>query len=299
MEDLFAVQDNITLNIAIAMELQLTEGEQARIRQSTDNLEAWSLATKAKGFFETYRMNDNSKARELFKKAVELDPNYAYAWVYLAWTHYIDGYFYSSHYDQEESFKIATEIAQKALSIDDNLPDAYALLSFAYLTQRKFDEALTAGQKAIALGPNDSENHAIIAIVMQSLGDGEAEINLIKKAMRLDPYFPPWYSYRLAIGYRLVGRYEESAATFEAVLKKIEKEKIPTSIRGYFVELAATYAMMDRIEKAKACVVKVLEINPKTSVEEYRKSQLYRDPKYTERFLESLRRAGLPEKPSD
>jgi len=280
------------------MELQLTEGEQARIRQSTDNLEAWSLATRAKGLFETYRMENNVKARELFKRAVELDPNYAYAWVYLAWTHFIDGYFWSSHYDQKESFKIATEIAQKALSIDDNLPDAYALMSFAYLTQRKFDDALAAGKKAIDLGPNDSENHAIVAIVMQYLGDGKAEINLTKKAMRLDPYFPPWYSYRLAIGYRLVGRYEEAAATFEAVLERIEKQKIPASIRGFLIELAATYAMMDRIEEAKACVAKVLDINPKSSVEEFAKSQLYRDPKYTEQFLEALRRAGLPEKPT-
>ena len=94
-----------------------------------------------------------------------------------------------------------------------------------------------------------------------------------------------------------MGRYEESAATYEAVLKRIEKQKIPTSIRGYFYQLAATYAMMDRIEEAKACVAKVLEINPKTSVEELSKSQLYRDPKYTEQFLEALRRAGLPEKP--
>jgi adenylate cyclase len=94
-----------------------------------------------------------------------------------------------------------------------------------------------------------------------------------------------------------VGRYEEAAETFEAVLKRIEKEK-SSSTRGFFAQLAATYAMMGRLDEAKACVAKVLEIEPKTSVEEYRKSQLYKDPKYTEQFLEALRRAGLPEKPT-
>ena len=181
MKEIFAVQDEITLNIAVAMELKLTEGEQARIRHSTKNLEAWSLVSKAKGLFENYGPDDNLKARELFKKVVELDPNYAYAWVYLAWTHFIDGYMFNYRYDQQESFRHGAEIAHKALDIDDKLSDAYALLSFVYLTQHKFDEARVAGDKAIALGPNDSENHAIVAIVMELLGDGEAEVNLIRE----------------------------------------------------------------------------------------------------------------------
>jgi TolB-like protein/class 3 adenylate cyclase len=295
LEELFTVQDDITLNIAIEMELRLTEGEQARMRHSTDNLEAWSLASKAKSFIETNRLDENSKARELFKKAVKLDPNYAYAWVMLSWTHFIDGYFYPSHYDQKKSFKRAEEIAQKVLEIDDKLSDAFALLSFAYLTQRRFDEALVAGKKAIALGPNDSENHALVAIVIQYLGDGETMINLIKKAMRLDPYFPGWYWFRLAMGNRLLEQYEEAVAILEKMRERGEKANRPHFIT--YIELAPTYVMMGRMEEARACVTKLLEINPKISVETWRKHQLYKDPEYTERILEALRKAGLPEHP--
>ena len=159
-----------------------------------------------------------------------------------------------------------------------------------HVWSEKYDRSM---QDLFAVQDNITLN---IAIAMEYLGDGEAEINLIKKAMRLDPYFAPWYSFRLGIDYRLVGRYEEAAETFGAALKRIENEK-NSSIRGYFYQLAATYAMMGRIEEAKACLAKVLEINPKTSVEELAKSQLYRHPKYTEQFLEALRRSGLPEKP--
>jgi adenylate cyclase len=292
--ELFALQDDITLNIAIAMELKLTEGEQAGIRHSTDNLEAWSLASKAKGLFETYKMDNNSKARELFEKAVKLDSNYAYAWVYLAWTHFIDGYWFTSHYDQKESFKKGTEIAQKALDIDDKLSDAYAILSFAYMTQRKFDEALVAGKKAISLGPNDSENHAIVAIVMEYLGDGEAMIILIKKAMRLDPHYPFWYRFRLATAYRLLGRYGDALSILEPRMKRSEKAKRAGFI-GY-MELATNYAMMGRMEEARASVARALELNPKISIESWRKAMLYKDLEYTERILEALRKAGLPEK---
>jgi len=171
MEELFAVQDDITLNIAVAMQVKLTEGEQARVRHSTDNLKAWALAVRAHGLFETYTKDDNAKARELFKKAIELDPNYTYAWTYLGWTHWVDGKWHSMHYNQKESFERAAEIAQKALSIDDKLSDVYALLSGVYLVQRKYDEAVATGKKAIALDPNSSENHAIVAITMQNVGD--------------------------------------------------------------------------------------------------------------------------------
>jgi adenylate cyclase len=292
MEDLFAVQDDITLNIAVAMQVELTEGEQAQVRHSTDNLEAWSLAVKAHGLFETYRKDDNAKARELFKRAVELDPNYVYAWSYLGWTHWIDAVYYSAYYNQKEAFERAAEIAQKALSIDDKSSDAHALLSAVYLAQRKYDEAVTAGKRAIALGPNDSENHAIVAVTMQNIGDGEAVVTLIKQAMRLDPHYPSWYLYRLGVGYRLLGQYEESAAALEKLLAQSKARGIGND-RPYLY-LATTYSMMGREEEARALVAKALEINPKGTCESWRKRFLYKDPAHTERILDALRKAGLP-----
>jgi TolB-like protein/Tfp pilus assembly protein PilF len=295
MEGLFAVQDDITLNIAVAMQVKLTEGEQARVRHSTDNLKAWALAVRAHGLFETYRKDDNAKARELFKKAIELDPNYTYAWTYLGWTHWVDGKWHSMHYNQKESFERAAEMAQKALSIDDKLSDVYALLGGVYLVQRKYDEAVAVGKKAIALDPNSSENHAIVAITMQNVGDGDAVIGLIKQAMRLDPYFPPWYWFRLGIGYRMVGRYEESV---EALKKRIEiGEKMNKQQYGHYLELATTYSMMDRVEEAKTLVAKALEMNPKISCKSWGKALVYKDPAQTEKILNALRRAGFPETP--
>ncbi len=128
MGNFFSVQDDITLNIVISLQVKLTEGEQARLRHSTDSLEAWVLAVEAHGLFETYTREDNAKARGLFKKAVKLDPNYSYAGSYLGWTYWIDGVFHSAHYDREKSFERASIIAKKVLSIDNKSPDAHALL---------------------------------------------------------------------------------------------------------------------------------------------------------------------------
>ncbi len=133
MVNLFSVQDDITLNIVIALQVKLTEGEQAIIHHSTESLEAWALAVKANGLLRTYAREDIASSRELFKKAVEIDPNYAYAWTLLGWTYRIDGVYNSAYYDRDKSFERASRMAEKALSIDDKSSYVHALLSALYL----------------------------------------------------------------------------------------------------------------------------------------------------------------------
>jgi TolB-like protein/Tfp pilus assembly protein PilF len=296
MEDFFSVQDDITLNIAIALQGKLTEGEQAKIRHSTDNLEAWALAVEAHGLLETYARENIAKARELFKKAVELDPNYAYAWTFLGWTYWVDGVYHSAHYDRKKSFESASKMAEKAISVDNNSSDAHTLLSGVYLSQKQYDEAEAFGKKAINLDPNSSENHGLVAITMQNIGKFEEAIALLKQAMRLDPYYPNWYLIRLGMCYRMVGMYEESVAALEEGLERFRKGGTAPWDRAYLY-LAATYSMMGRLEKAREYVSKALEFNPKMSVDAWRKRLQYKDQQHTDRILDALRKAGLPENP--
>jgi TolB-like protein/lipoprotein NlpI len=295
MENFFSIQDDITLTIVIALQVKLTEGEQARIRHSTNNIEAWSLAVKAQGLFETYARENIVKARELFKKSVELDPNYAYAWSYLGWTYWIDGIYYSAFYDRKKSLESAIEMAEKALSIDDKSSDAHALLSGVYLAQQKYDEAVAAGEKTIDLDPNSSENYAIVAITMQNVGKFEEAIALVNQAMRLDPYYPNWYLGRLGMCYQMMGRYEESAAAFEELAKRFEESGSKAPLDRLYLYLASTYSMMGRLDEAQDLVSKARELNPKMTAELWRKRFQYKDPKHTERIIDALRRVGLPD----
>jgi adenylate cyclase len=296
MENFFIIQDDITLNIAIALQGKLTEGEQAKIRHSTENLEAWSLAVEAHGLLETYTRENIAKARELFKKAVDLDPNYAYAWTFLGWTYWVDGVYHSAHYDREQSFESALKMAQKAISIDIKSSDAHVLFSLIYITQKKYDDAEAFGKKAIDLDPNSSENHGLVAITMQNSGKFEEAIALLKQAMRLDPYYPNWYLMRLGMCYRMVGMYEESVAALKEGLQRFRKGGAAPWDRGYLY-LAATYSMMGRMDEARDYVSKALEFNPKMSADAWRKRLQYKDPQHTERILDALRKAGLPETP--
>ena len=197
------------------------------------------------------------------------------------------------HYNQEESFRNASEMALKALSIDDKSADAYALLSSVYLGQRKYEEAVGAGRKSIELSPNSSENHAILSITMESIGDANALISLIKQAMRLDPYYPPWYVYMLGVGYRMQGKYDDSAKAFAKRIEIAEKANKPSY--GLYLALATTYSMQGRLEEAKGFVAKAIELNPKITAESYGKSFMYKNFVYVEEILDALRKAGLPD----
>jgi adenylate cyclase len=128
LEDFFAVQDEITLAIVSSLQVKLTDGEQARLRdRSTDDLEAWGLAVRGYSYWHRYTKEDNAKARELFQRAIEVDPVYAWAWTMLGFTYFIDTR-YGWHRSRDESFKKMVECAQKSVFLDDMDPDVHTLL---------------------------------------------------------------------------------------------------------------------------------------------------------------------------
>ena len=153
VKDLFALQDEITHKIVVALQVELTDGEQARVRYgSTSSLKAWGYAVRGYSLFERYIKEDNAKARDLFKQAVKIDPKYAWAWTWLAWTHWIDARFGFSE-SRPDSFKRAVELAQKAVSLDESDPDVHALLGGIYLFQRQHEKAIAEGKKPLPSAP--------------------------------------------------------------------------------------------------------------------------------------------------
>jgi adenylate cyclase len=293
LEDLFDLQDEITRKIVVALQVELTEGEQARVRhRSTNNLKAWGHAVKGYSFFERFKKEDNVKARELLREAVKLDPKYAWAWTWLAWTHLIDARNDWSE-SREESFKRAVEIAQKAMALDDTLPDVHTLLGGIYLYQGQHEKAIAEGKKAIGLGPNNATNYAQLAYYMYYAGEFKETIELMRKAMRLQPYYPSWYLVYLGGAYRDLGRYTEAIAAYKALLHRRQKEG--RSLFPPHYGLTVVYIYLGQEQEARAHAEELLRIDPTFSLERFRKSAqiFWKDPVYLERALNALRRAGL------
>ena len=157
LEDIFAVQDEITREVTLALDVRLSWGEQAiSWSRGTSILEAWELVRQAMDAINTNTLGASRKARELCARALELDPEYAMAWVMQGHCHHqlADESNRHGYMDaQERELSLAMECGHKALALDPTLADAYALLSICHLTDFDFERALETSREALNLAP--------------------------------------------------------------------------------------------------------------------------------------------------
>jgi len=292
MKELFGLLDEITQEIAVALQVKLTHGEQMRMwAKGTDSLEAWRHVSKGISLFWRWRKEDNAKARELFEQAVELDPEYAAAWTWLAGSHYLDvalGWADSP----SESYRRALQLTQKALELDDSNPLAHALLGEFHGHKGQYGKAIAEGEKAIALGPNNALVHWTLADTMQEAGKPEEAILLSKKAMRLHPHYPAIYLFTLAVAYHQAGRYEEAFATWKELLERSRKGeyKVHDALSG----LTLTCTELGREDEARTYAEELFKIKPNLSLTGLASAlKLYKTRSQLERIWSALRKAGI------
>ena len=294
LHDIFALQDEITHKIIVELQVKLTEGEQARVSQkSTTNLEAWSYANRGLAIWMRISKENNAKAMELFEKAVELDPNYVWAWVRLAWTHVVAADRGWSQ-NPSEHFKMFLEISKKVLAMDESNSDVHALLGLAYLLQREPEKAIAEGEKALVLGPTNAQAHVLLACSMNDVGRFDDAIRLVEKAMRLHPYYPAYYLSWLGGGYRMTGRYEDALTVYNQLLDRSQKGEFPVvDAHLYLVDL---YTEIGKEDEARAHAAEIFKIEPGFSLKRIRSINTYdyTDPALLERRLKVLRKAGIP-----
>ncbi|MDX2321479.1 MAG: adenylate/guanylate cyclase domain-containing protein [Moritella sp.] len=210
LQDLFVLQDEITLKIVFALEVKLSVGVQTRLtRKTMPNLEAWSYYVRGFGHMKRHNKTDNAKARELFERAASLDPGYAPVLTALGFTHFDDARHGWSE-SREESRLRAVELAKKALALDDSDPMIHALWGAIYLKQKRYDQAIAEGEKSVALGPNESFPHLLLGMYLSHTGRYKEALPLVRKAMRLNPYYPSTYLQLLGGIYLGMEAYEKA-----------------------------------------------------------------------------------------
>lgn len=219
---------------------------------------------------------------------VKLDDKFAAAWCLLSWIYYLDarnGWANSI----EDTFAKATEFAKRSLSIDSDEPDAYAILGAIYFQQRRYDEAISAGQKAISLGPRVADSYALLAMSLCYAGEAQQALGMIEQAMRLSPYFPDWYLGIAGVVYRNLGRFEEA---IEADLRRLARN--PDNTFSDF-RLAAVYEEIGRHEEARKHISEAIRKNPEWTLRQISIGEPYKDKHQLESYISLLRNAGMPE----
>lgn len=220
LQDFFALQDEIVQRIVTTLKLQLTLHEQGySVRcKHTDNLDAYDAALRGVWYVTYYTKEANAQARQMYEKAIALDPQYADIYVALGWTYYVEWELRWSA--DPQNLERAETLAQEALARDNFLPEAHSLLSRVYALHQQYDQAITEGERAVALDPNDAYSYAHQATVLIYAGQPEKALRAVKQAMRLDPHYPPWYLVELGFTYRATGRYAEAIATLQEAISR-------------------------------------------------------------------------------
>src|SRR5262249_43392025 len=158
LQNILRLQDEIVQKIVMTLKLQFTLQEQGWIvRKHTDNPEAYDALLQGVEYYWRFTKEANTWARQMFEKAVALDPQYAEAYARLGWTYRLE---WSLRWNAApQTLERAFELAQQALALDDSLPGAYSLLSEVYRLKQQYDQAITEGERAITLDPNNADSY--------------------------------------------------------------------------------------------------------------------------------------------
>jgi adenylate cyclase len=289
LQDIFAVQDEITRDIAAEIEVKLVYGEQARAwHRTTSNPEAYDLALRGRQLWRRFNNADIARGRKLIEQALALDPKFAYAMVVLGRICIGEGLRERTNY-QQACFDRAIELGSQALALDDTLGDAHAMLCQAYKYKGEHDRAVEHGQQAVALNPDSADSYLFFSGALQCVGRGEEAMDQIETALRLNPYPPVLYLRFLGGALLSVGRFEEAIAAFRKCLAGVP------NMGNANIGLTLAFMEAGEEENARAQALQLLRIRPEFSASASPFVNSYKNPDTRERYISLLRKAGLPE----
>ncbi|MGI9316728.1 MAG: tetratricopeptide repeat protein, partial [bacterium] len=293
LDDIFAVQDEVMREIVVALDVELSEGEQVRVWASgTRNLEAWEYLRLSAQIVLNRMVDDLDKARTWLEKALELDPEYAMAWVMLGWFHQnsvdVAGGIQNAQ-SMLDALDAMRHCAQKAIEIDPYCADAYSVMAMYHMELREFDTAVENAEKSIELAPGNAENLCEASAILNKSGESHRALKLAQRAMRLCPMYRAGFLRALAAAYRFTGQAEAAADTFREAVRRQ-----PDLLSGH-VNLSSVLGELGRHDEARSAADQVLRLVPNFSIKGYTQGLAYRDPEDLARVEQGLRLAGLPD----
>ncbi len=288
-DDIFALQDEMTLSVIGAIEpsLRLAEAERVK-RKRPESLDAYDLVLQAQSDVYTRMPAPSTRALVLLGRALALDPTYALAHAFAAQCHHT--IFHRAGMHEENR---AASIRHAQFAIAHGQDDALALTFAGFTTgMDKHDRAaaFAAFEAALAISPSSALTYMQGSVILAFAGESERAIDWSERGLRLSP-FDPWRAsafVALALGHFYRGRYEEAVAA---------GHKAVQSSPGFsmcHVFLAAPLAKLGRLEEAKAAAARALELQPTYRYSRHFAAAAFA-PALAAALSEPLRAAGLPE----
>jgi adenylate cyclase len=282
LQDLFIVQDELTHAIVSTLAGRLEAAEITFVkRKRTGNMAAYDHLLRGIEHHQRFTLEDHVKAREHFQRAIDLDPQFAVAFAWLALAKIAE--WDEMPPDNDAAFRLAI----RAVELDGNESVCHSVLGFVYLKRRQFDKALAHTERAVALNPNFGHAIAHLGLIHTYMGDHEKGAACVESAIRLNPYHPDWYGLFLARAFYGMHRYSDAAT---------QLSRLAGRTLGFHAFSAACYAQAGLIDDARRHAAEVLARRPSFHAKAYATNEVeYKSPADADHLLQGLLLAGLPE----
>ena len=286
LEDIFAIQDEITTRILEELSIRLWHDVKARlVVKGTDKLEAYLKYWQGMEYLGRFNKNDTEIALHMFEEVIKLDPNWGLAYAFLGMCYHID-FLNGWSNSRQESIRNAMEYAKKAISLDNTLPDPYLILSNIYLYKRRYEHSIFEAEKSIKVQPNFFIGYQALGLALTYSGNFNKAIDMLKQAIRLSPKFP-MVKFHLGVCIFNIGQYSEAIPLF-----KIALEQAPDYFRIH-AYITAAYVLEEMVDIARKQAQEILRIDPDFLVDGFADHIPYKNQSDTDRILNALRKAGL------
>lgn len=302
----FAVQDDVVQQIVARLVAHIGRSELDRtMRKAPEAWAAYDHYLRGNSFLHRVLADTTgeaaTQARNAFKRSLAVDPYFAPAMRGLAATdlaELLNPHIFPSLYPTsavkawDAPERVATldrivQTAQKALELDPALPEAYATLGFALHWRHGPAVGKKVFARAFELNPNFVEGRYTTVLVHG--GDATEAIGFMKRTMRLDPFYPPLYTYLLGKSHFFAGEYEEAIT-----LIRTAADRVP-GFRPVLPVLVTVLALTGREEEARVAAARLRAAQPDFTIGEFIRFMQMTREEDNERLRTGLRRAGLPE----
>jgi TolB-like protein/Tfp pilus assembly protein PilF len=285
--ELFVVQEEIVARLVSALPVKLSEAERRRLaRRYTRNLEAYDYFLRGQAALLTRTRDDNERAREMYRKALELDPAFARAYAGLALTHAAD---YRNQWTDNAPHALARalELAETAFRIDQEILEVQWVLAYVHAQSGRPEQAIGHLNQAIALDPSFADAYALLGSIHTYIGQPVKAIPLVRTAIQLNPEAGYLYFLILGRAYLFRGDTEQALINLREALSR-NAASLETHIY-----LAATLALTGDKEAAKWEAEEIRALEPGFSIDKWLQNYPMTDGGQKRRLTSLLAQAGL------
>lgn len=289
LDDVFDLQDRITQEIAAALEVRLALGEQARVwRKRSGSPLVYEQFLKGRALFINFARHTHAEAKSHEERALEINPQFTPALVILGMI-LTDQARFGWVQDRAESFEAALACADRALAADPGCADAYNIIGYVRIFQRRHEEAVAAGEQAIKLCPSGSDAYHMAGMYHGYAGDFQRAVLYEEQAQRLSPIERNESMVDEARARFHLGEFNAACNVASRVLKAR-----PRWLTAQSTLIAALWRL-NKEGEARAVAKDMLANHPRFSVDRWGRGLPYRDDERLGELLEPLRAAGLPD----